>query len=175
MKKLLLINGPNLNLLGTREPDKYGTTTLAKIETDLRAFVESTGGTLAAYQSNHEGDLVDRIQQAAKEGIEAVIINPGAYTHTSIAIRDAFLSVKIPFIEVHLSNIFKREEFRHHSYLSDIAEGCIIGLGVHGYFSAAWIVYHSARKPEPPRSIRCQRQQRRNGRRDDERAHKLFI
>ena len=102
MKKLLLINGPNLNLLGTREPDKYGTTTLAEIETDLRAFVESTGGTLAAYQSNHEGDLVDRIQQAAKEGIEAVIINPGAYTHTSIAIRDAFLSVKIPFIEVHL-------------------------------------------------------------------------
>lgn len=137
MKKLLLINGPNLNLLGTREPDKYGTTTLAEIETDLRAFVESTGGTLAAYQSNHEGDLVNRIQQAAKEGIEAVIINPGAYTHTSIAIRDAFLSVKIPFIEVHLSNIFKREEFRHHSYLSDIAEGCIIGLGVHGYFSAA--------------------------------------
>ena len=127
MKKLLLINGPNLNLLGTREPDKYGTTTLAEIETDLRAFVESTGGTLAACQSNHEGDLVDRIQQAAKEGIEAVIINPGAY----------FLSVQIPFIEVHLSNIFKREEFRHHSYLSDIAEGCIIGLGVHGYFSAA--------------------------------------
>ena len=128
MKKLLLINGPNLNLLGTREPDKYGTTTLAEIETDLRAFVESTGGTLTTYQSNHEGDLVDRIQQAAKEGIEAVIINPGAYTHTSIAIRDAFLSVQIPFIEVHLSNI---------SYLSDIAEGCIIGLGVHGYFSAA--------------------------------------
>lgn len=115
MKKLLLINGPNLNLLGTREPDKYGTTTLAEIETDLRAFVESTGGTLTTYQSNHEGDLVDRIQQAAKEGIEAVIINPGAYTHTSIAIRDAFLSVQIPFIEVHLSNIFKREEFRHHS------------------------------------------------------------
>ena len=113
------------------------TTTLAEIETDLRAFVESTGGTLTTYQSNHEGDLVDRIQQAAKEGIEAVIINPGAYTHTSIAIRDAFLSVQIPFIEVHLSNIFKREEFRHHSYLSDIAEGCIIGLGVHGYFSAA--------------------------------------
>ena len=128
MKKLLLINGPNLNLLGTREPDKYGTTTLVEIETDLRAFVESTGGTLTTYQS---------IQQAAKEGIEAVIINPGAYTHTSIAIRDAFLSVQIPFIEVHLSNIFKREEFRHHSYLSDIAEGCIIGLGVHGYFSAA--------------------------------------
>ena len=120
MKKLLLINGPNLNLLGTREPDKYGTTTLAEIETDLRAFVESTGGTLTTYQSNHEGDLVDRIQQAAKEGIEAVIINPGAYTHTSIAIRDAFLSVQIPFIEVHLSNIFKREEFRHHSYLSDM-------------------------------------------------------
>ena len=115
MKKLLLINGPNLNLLGTREPDKFGTTTLAEIETDLRAFVESTGGTLTTYQSNHEGDLVDRIQQAAKEGIEAVIINPGAYTHTSIAIRDAFLSVQIPFIEVHLSNIFKREEFRHHS------------------------------------------------------------
>ena len=120
------------------EPQPFRNPRTGQIRYDnLRAFVESTGGTLAAYQSNHEGDLVDRIQQAAKEGIEAVIINPGAYTHTSIAIRDAFLSVKIPFIEVHLSNIFKREEFRHHSYLSDIAEGCIIGLGVHGYFSAA--------------------------------------
>ena len=132
MKKLLLINGPNLNLLGTREPDKYGTTTLAEIETDLRAFVESTGGTLAAYQSNHEGDLVDRIQQAAKEGIEAVIINPGAYTHYSYAIHDALKAVSIPAVEVHMSDIQKREEFRH---LSVTAPACIAQIRGHGFES----------------------------------------
>ena len=132
MKKLLLINGPNLNLLGTREPDKYGTTTLAEIETDLRAFVESTGGTLAAYQSNHEGDLVDRIQQAAKEGIEAVIINPGAYTHYSYAIHDALKAVRIPAVEVHMSDIQKREEFRH---LSVTAPACIAQIRGHGFES----------------------------------------
>ena len=136
MKKLLLINGPNLNLLGTREPDKYGTTTLAEIETDLRAFVESTGGTLAAYQSNHEGDLVDRIQQAAKEGIEAVIINPGAYTHYSYAILDALKAVDLPAVEVHISNIHKREEFRHKSVTAAGCDGQICGLGQFGYVAA---------------------------------------
>ncbi|WP_251451919.1 type II 3-dehydroquinate dehydratase [Parasutterella muris] len=137
MKKILLLNGPNLNLLGTREPDKYGNKTLADIESSLSAYVSEKDAKLSYYQSNHEGDLVDRIQQAKEEGIDAVIINPGAYTHTSIAIRDAFLSVQIPFVEVHLSNIFKREAFRHHSYLSDIAQGCVIGLGAKGYFLAA--------------------------------------
>lgn len=137
MKKLLLLNGPNLNLLGTREPDKYGNTSLKEIDTRLTEYVRSRGASLVCYQSNHEGDLVDRIQAAKDEGIDAIIINPGAYTHTSIAIRDAFLSVGIPFIEVHLSNIFKRESFRHHSFLSDVALGCIIGLGAKGYFLAA--------------------------------------
>ncbi len=137
MKKILLLNGPNLNLLGTREPDKYGNKTLADIESSLSAYVSEKDAKLSCYQSNHEGDLVDRIQQAKEEGIDAVIINPGAYTHTSIAIRDAFLSVQIPFVEVHLSNIFKREAFRHHSYLSDIAQGCVIGLGAKSDFLAA--------------------------------------
>lgn len=137
VKKLLLINGPNLNLLGTREPDKYGSVTLSQIEEGLNKFVSERGGVLTCFQSNHEGAIVDRIQEAAKEGIDAIIINPGAYTHTSVAIRDAFLSVNIPFCEVHLSNIFKREPFRHKSFLSDIAQGCLIGLGAKGYFLAA--------------------------------------
>ncbi len=137
MKKILLINGPNLNLLGTREPDKYGSVTLPQIEEGLRQFVLERGGRLTCYQSNHEGAIVDRIQEAALEGVDAIIINPGAYTHTSVAIRDAFLSVNIPFCEVHLSNIFRREPFRHQSFLSDIARGCLIGLGAKGYFLAA--------------------------------------
>jgi 3-dehydroquinate dehydratase-2 len=137
LKKILLINGPNLNLLGQREPDKYGNHTLKEIEANLTAYVRSQGAELTCFQSNHEGAIVDRIQAAQSEGINAVIINPGAYTHTSVAIRDAFLSVSIPFVEVHLSNIFKRESFRHHSYLSDIAQGCFIGLGADGYFFAA--------------------------------------
>ncbi len=137
MKTILLINGPNLNLLGTREPEKYGNVTLQKVEEAMRAQVAEKGWSLLTFQSNHEGAIVDRIQEAAREGVDAVIINPGAYTHTSIAIRDAFLSVRIPFIEVHLTNIFSREEFRHHSYLSDIARGCIIGLGADGYRLAA--------------------------------------
>lgn len=142
MKKLLLLNGPNLNLLGVREPDKYGSTSLAEIEFSLREYVESCGASLECFQSNHEGDLVDKIQQAAGH-FDAVIINPGAYTHTSIAIRDAFLSVNLPFVEVHLSNIFKRESFRHHSYLSDIALGSIIGLGPIGYRLAAEFLLRS--------------------------------
>ncbi len=137
MTKLLLLNGPNLNLLGTREPEKYGSTTLSDIEATLAAHVEKYGAKLVCFQSNHEGALVDRIQAAREEGIDAIIINPGAYTHTSVAIRDAFLAVQIPFVEVHLTNIFKREPFRHHSYLSDVAQGCLIGLGAKGYFLAA--------------------------------------
>lgn len=137
MKKILLLNGPNLNLLGTREPEKYGSVTLEQIENELSQKCASFDVELICYQSNHEGDLVDKIHQAVREGVDAVIINPGAYTHTSIAIRDAFLSVGIPFVEVHLTNIFAREPFRHHSFLSDIAKGCIIGLGYKGYLLAA--------------------------------------
>ncbi|QGG81052.1 type II 3-dehydroquinate dehydratase [Litorivicinus lipolyticus] len=133
MARLLLINGPNLNLLGTREPGVYGHRTLANIETDLCAQASAMGHDLACYQSNHEGDLVDRIQQARDEGVAFILINPGAYTHTSVAIRDAFAGVAIPFVEIHLSNIHSREAFRHHSYLSDIAAGVIVGLGELGY------------------------------------------
>ncbi|MCD8339629.1 MAG: type II 3-dehydroquinate dehydratase [Burkholderiales bacterium] len=137
MNTILLINGPNLNLLGTREPEKYGSATLKDVEDAMQEQCESHGAKLLCFQSNSEGAIVDRIHQAKTENVDAIIINPGAYTHTSIAIRDAFLSVSIPFIEVHLTNIFAREAFRHHSYLSDIAKGCIIGLGVDGYRLAA--------------------------------------
>ena len=143
MNKILLLNGPNLNLLGRREPEKYGSVTLEQIENELSQKCASYGIELICYQSNHEGDLVYKIHQAAREEVDAVIINPGAYTHTSIAIRDAFLSVNIPFIEVHLTNIFAREPFRHHSYLSDIARGCIIGLGYKGYLLAAEYLINS--------------------------------
>lgn len=143
MKKILLINGPNLNLLGQREPQKYGSTSLKEVQEAVGSIIRERGGELICFQSNHEGDIVDEIQKAPSEGIEAVIINPGAFTHTSIAIRDAFLAVQLPFVEVHISNIFKRESFRHHSYLSDIAEGCIIGLGVRGYELAALFLLSS--------------------------------
>ena len=133
MTKILLINGPNLNLLGTREPEVYGSTTLADIERELKAQATAAGVELLAFQSNHEGALVDRIHQAKTEGVAWVIINPGAYTHTSIALRDALSGTALPFIEVHISNVHAREPFRHHSYLSDIASGTIVGLGVSGY------------------------------------------
>ncbi len=130
---ILLLNGPNLNLLGTREPQVYGSTTLEEITAELTALAAKAGARLESYQSNHEGALVDRIQAARSDGTEFAIINPGAYTHTSVAIRDAFAGVDLPFVEVHLSNIYKREAFRHHSYLSDIAVGVICGLGTQGY------------------------------------------
>jgi 3-dehydroquinate dehydratase II len=133
MARVLLLNGPNLNLLGTREPAIYGTATLHDIETKLTAQCQSLGHELIAAQSNAEHELVDRIHAVKRDGIGFVIINPGAFTHTSIALRDAFLSVGVPFIEIHLSNVFARESFRHHSYLSDIAVGCIYGLGPIGY------------------------------------------
>jgi 3-dehydroquinate dehydratase II len=133
MARILLLNGPNLNLLGSREPAVYGTDTLQDIETKLKGLSVAQGHELIASQSNAEHELIGRIQTTKRDGVAFVIINPGAFTHTSIALRDAFLSVGVPFIEIHLSNVFAREAFRHHSYLSDIAVGCIYGLGPIGY------------------------------------------
>ena len=130
--RLLVLNGPNLNLLGTREPEKYGRETLADIEANLTRVAEEAGARVEFYQSNAEHELVERIH-AARDHVDCIIINPGAFTHTSIAIRDALLGVAIPFIEVHLSNVHAREEFRQHSYLSDIALGVITGFGAQGY------------------------------------------
>jgi 3-dehydroquinate dehydratase-2 len=132
-KKLLLLNGPNLNLLGSREPEVYGATTLAEIEQAAIAQAQAAGAELACLQSNHEGDLIDRIQAAKAQGVEAIVINPGGLTHTSVALRDALAGVAIPFVEVHISNIYKRESFRHHSYLSELAAGVVCGLGPDGY------------------------------------------
>jgi 3-dehydroquinate dehydratase II len=131
--KLLMLNGPNLNLLGSREPGIYGSDTLAAIEKRAAEVARETGHELVAFQSNAEHALVERIHAAKNEDIAFIVINPAAFTHTSVALRDAFLAVRIPFIEVHLSNPAAREAFRHHSYLSDIASGCISGLGAYGY------------------------------------------
>jgi 3-dehydroquinate dehydratase-2 len=133
MARILLLNGPNLNLLGSREPQIYGSATLSDVESKLVVLARARGHELVAAQSNAEHELIGKIQSTKRDGIGFVIINPGAYTHTSIALRDAFLAVAVPFIEVHITNIFAREEFRHHSYLSGIAAGCIVGLGVQGY------------------------------------------
>ena len=132
-KKLLLLNGPNLNLLGTREPEVYGAATLADIESAATAQAGAAGATLSCYQSNHEGALIDRIHAAKTDGVDMIVINPGGLTHTSVALRDALAGVAIPFVEVHISNIYQREEFRHHSFLSAIAQGTICGLGTDGY------------------------------------------
>jgi len=136
MSQLLVLNGPNLNLLGQREPETYGRTTLADIEQTLARQAAVDGHELSFFQSNFEGALVDRIQLAAATGIAAAIVNPAAYTHTSVALRDALLGTALPFIEVHLSNVHRREPFRHHSYFSDIAIGTIVGLGPQGYLLA---------------------------------------
>ena len=133
MAKILVLHGPNLNLLGTREPEVYGHTTLAQIDADLAARAAAAGHALASFQSNAEHELVERVQKTREDGTAFVIINPGAFTHTSIALRDAFAAVGVPFIEVHLSNIHAREAFRQHSYLSDLAVGTICGLGPIGY------------------------------------------
>lgn len=137
MAKLLLLNGPNLNLLGTREPTLYGGDTLTSIEQRLASLAKQAGHELATFQSNAEHALIDRIQQClgadGKPTIDFILFNPGGFTHTSVALRDALLAVKAPFIEVHLSNIHAREPFRHHSYFSDIAVGSIVGLGPQGY------------------------------------------
>ena len=133
MASLLLINGPNLNLLGSREPGVYGETNLAEVESRLTSLAGEQGHELQCFQSNAEHEIVDRVQQAATDKVDFILLNPGAFTHTSIAIRDALLAVSIPFIEIHLSNVFAREKFRHNSYFSDIAAGCLFGLGAYGY------------------------------------------
>ena len=133
MADFLLLNGPNLNLLGSREPDVYGATRLDDIEANCIDLAKELGHSLDCFQSNAEHELIDRVQQAAKDGVAFIVFNPGAFTHTSIAIRDAFLAVAIPFIEIHLSNTFAREDFRHNSYFSDIAESCLFGFGAYGY------------------------------------------
>ncbi|MSQ92829.1 MAG: type II 3-dehydroquinate dehydratase [Gammaproteobacteria bacterium] len=133
MRQILLINGPNLNLLGSREPDHYGYDTLATIEERLKTQAASRDAVLESFQSNAEHELVDRVQALRQQPVDFVILNPGAFTHTSIALRDALLAVAVPFIEVHLSNVNAREPFRKHSYFSDIAAGSIAGLGAQGY------------------------------------------
>lgn len=132
---ILVINGPNLNLLGLREPHIYGVETLSDVEAKLGALAADLGVRLSCFQSNHEGALVDKIQ-ASRGTVDWVIINAGAYTHTSVAIRDALAGVGIPFVEVHISNVYAREAFRHHSYLSDKAAGVVAGLGTFGYEAA---------------------------------------
>lgn len=133
MASFLVLHGPNLNLLGSREPDVYGADTLDDINSELTGIALEAGHHLLAMQSNAEYELIERIHSARNEGINFIIFNPGAFTHTSIALRDALLGVGIPFIEVHISNVYKREPFRHTSYLSDVAEGVICGLGSQGY------------------------------------------
>ena len=131
--QILLVNGPNLNLLGKREPHLYGPDTLAAVEKHLKGMARDMGHDLDTYQSNHEGELIDRIQKAGVDGVNFLLFNPGGYTHTSIALRDALLAVSLPFIEVHVSNPYRREHFRRHSYFSDIAAGVITGCGALGY------------------------------------------
>lgn len=133
MATILVLHGPNLNLLGTREPHIYGSTTLEDIDRALQETCKARGHHLLSLQSNAEYELIERIHDAAKEGVNFILINPAAFTHTSVALRDALAGVAIPFIEVHISNVFAREPFRHHSYLSDIARGVVCGLGVQGY------------------------------------------
>lgn len=131
--QVLVLHGPNLNLLGTREPGVYGAVTLDQINAELTEIATKAGATVSHFQSNHEGALIDRVQAAQSDGTEFIIINPAALTHTSVGLRDALAGVALPFIEVHLSNVHKREPFRHHSYFSDLAVGVICGLGAAGY------------------------------------------
>lgn len=145
---VLLINGPNLNLLGTREPHVYGSATLADVEASVRRQGAEAGLTVDCFQSNHEGAIVERIHATRADGTRYVIINPGAYTHTSIAIRDAFQAAEVPFCEVHISNVHRREAFRHHSYLSDIAVGVLAGYGTLGYNLALTFVISELCRPQ---------------------------
>jgi len=142
MSVFLLINGPNLNLLGSREPEVYGATRLADIEARCVSLAAELGHELSCFQSNAEHELIDRVQQAAADGVDFIILNPGGLTHTSIALRDALLAVEIPFIEIHLSNTFAREDFRHNSYFSDIASSCLFGFGAYGYELALQAASH---------------------------------
>ena len=145
-KRLLVLHGPNLNLLGTREPKVYGRETLDQINRRLIAAGRAAGAEVQCFQSNLEGELIDRIQQARREGVGFIVFNPSAYTHTSVALRDALAGVAIPFIEVHLSNVHAREPFRHRSYFSDLAVGTIVGLGAAGYDFALQFGLQYARK-----------------------------
>ena len=140
--KILVLNGPNLNLLGTREPEVYGTDSLEDVEKSLQSLASKNSTDIDFYQSNSENELIERLHDAKQDSVDYIIINPGAFTHTSIALRDAFLGVNIPFIEVHISNIYSREEFRKKSYLSDISKGLITGLGVAGYEFALLSILH---------------------------------
>lgn len=148
MAKILVLHGPNLNLLGTREPEHYGSTTLDQINENISRIATEAGHELNARQSNAEHQLVNFVQEALTDKVEFILINPAAFTHTSVALRDALLASRVPFIEVHLSNVFQREEFRHHSFFSDIAHGVICGLGAQGYElavqAAIRILDHSA-------------------------------
>ena len=130
---VLVLHGPNLNLLGSREPKHYGLVTLDDINRALVSRGETAGAQVETFQHNHEGGLIDRVHQAARDHVDFIIINPAGYTHTSVALRDALAAAAIPFVEVHLSNIYAREAFRHHSYFSDLAVGVVSGLGAHGY------------------------------------------
>lgn len=149
MAKLLVLHGPNLNLLGSREPEIYGTDTLADIDARLERMAGDAGHDLACVQSNGEQALIERIHQARDEGVEFIVINPGAFTHTSIALRDALLGVEIPVIEIHLSNVHAREEFRRKSYLSDIARAVISGCGARGYEFALQAAMAAVEKTAP--------------------------
>lgn len=146
-KRILLINGPNLNLLGSRQPDLYGSETLQDVEMNGKNLATNLGAELETFQSNHEGAIVERIHCARHE-VDAIVINPAAFTHTSVAIRDALLGVDLPFIEIHITNTHARETFRHHSYLSDKAEAVIMGLGIFGYSAA---IEHAIR------NVKCRR------------------
>lgn len=144
MKNILVLHGPNLNLLGTREPDVYGRITLAEINEKLQNLARQDGAKLASFQSNAESALIERVQQARSDGTDFIIVNPAAFTHTSVALRDALAAVAIPFIEVHLSNVYAREAFRKESYFSDLAVGVISGLGASGYEFALQYALHTS-------------------------------
>jgi len=147
--RILVLDGPNLNLVGTREPQIYGSTTLADVEQAFRTQAQQLGLAGECFQSNHEGAIVERIHAARLDGTKFVLINPGAFTHTSVAIRDALAGVAIPFVELHISNVHKREAFRHHSYLSDIAEGVMAGFGTQGYQLALQFIHARLRASAP--------------------------
>jgi 3-dehydroquinate dehydratase-2 len=148
---VLVMHGPNLNLLGSREPGHYGLATLADIDRALASRGEAAGARVETFQHNHEGALVDRVHQAGRDHVDFIVINPAAYTHTSVALRDALAAVAIPFVEVHLSNIHARETFRHHSYLSDLAVGVVSGLGSHGYELALEYALRHLQNRTPPK------------------------
>ena len=145
-RSILVLHGPNLNLLGTREPSIYGADTLEAINARLEAQARQAGANLATFQTNFEGELIGRVQQAREDGTDFIIINPAAFTHTSVALRDALAATKVPFIEIHLSNVFAREPFRHHSYFTDLAVGLVCGLGAKGYALALEYALTAAKK-----------------------------